>query len=301
MEETTKSKKPLLVGIILLLVFAGLYTFVLFAYQSEGEARKAELSYDADKLEKLDKNRIAADAKIVTADPMKGDIAVRLTFTPQGSLATADGKLARDLVLDVSAATGKHVIEYKKGRKMDPVEVIVDMYDGEPMDFPFDKHAGELAFFFEPAGAAQAAEAPAEQIPVALELRGSVSGLRIDASYAEENKDNNVAVDISISRARTTMFFSLFIMAAMWALAIGVVCLVFRVFAGHRKIEISMFSFLGALLFAFPALRNSQPGTPPIGTLSDFLAFFWAEVIIAMSLLSVVLRWLVRGPGGEGK
>ena len=62
MEETTKSNKPLLVGIILLLVFAGLYTFVLFAYQSEGETRKAELSYDADKLEKLDKNRIAADA-----------------------------------------------------------------------------------------------------------------------------------------------------------------------------------------------------------------------------------------------
>jgi hypothetical protein len=301
MEETTKSKKPLLAGIVLLLVFAGLYTFVLFAYQSEGETRKAELSYDDAKLEKLDKNRIAAEAKIVTADPMKGDIAVRLSFTPQGSLATADGKLARDLVLDVSAATGKHVYEYKKGRKMDPVELIVDMYEGEPMDFPFDKHEGQLAFFFEPAGAAQVAETTAEQIPVELTLRGSVTGLRIDASFAEENKDNNVVVDISISRARTTMFFSLFIMAAMWALAIGVVCLVFRVFAGHRKIEISMFSFLGALLFAFPALRNSQPGTPPIGTLSDFLAFFWAEVIIALSLLSVVLRWLVRGPGGEGK
>ncbi|MEY2499091.1 MAG: hypothetical protein QOD12_2647 [Verrucomicrobiota bacterium] len=301
MEETTKSKKPLVIGIVLLLVFAAAYTCVLLAYQSEGETRKAELSYDDAKLEKLDKNRVAAEAKIVSADPIKGDIAVRLSFTPQGTLATADGKLARDLVLDVSAATGKHVIEYKKGRKMDPVEVIVDMYEGEPMDFPFDKHAGQLNFFFEPAGAAPAAEGTVEQIPVELTLRGSVSGLRIDASFAEENKDNNVVVDISISRARTTMFFSLFIMIAMWALAIGVICLVFRVFAGHRKIEISMFSFLGALLFAFPALRNSQPGTPPIGTLSDFLAFFWAEVIIAMSLLSVVLRWLVRGPGGDAK
>src|ERR1700730_14405098 len=133
MEETKKSKKPFLVGIVLLLVFAAAYTFVLLAYQSEGETRKAELSYDDAKLENLDKNRIAAEAKIVTADPMKGDIAVRLVFTPQGSLATGDGKLARDLALDVSAATGKHVIEYKKGRKMDPIEVIVDMYEGEPM------------------------------------------------------------------------------------------------------------------------------------------------------------------------
>jgi uncharacterized protein DUF4436 len=300
MEEPKKSKSALIVGIVLLLVFAAAYALVLRTYQSEGENRKAELSYDAEKLEKLDKNRIAADAKIVTADPMKGDIAVRLTFTPEGSLATADGKLTRDLQLDVSSATGKHVYEFKKGRKMDSVEAIVDLYDGEPMDFPFDKHEGELAFFFEPAGATQVAEGP-EQIPVAVELRGSVSGLRIDAEYAKENTDNNVVVDLTISRAHTTLFFSLFIMIAMWLLTIGVIFLVFRVFAGHRKIEISMFSFLGALLFAFPALRNSQPGTPPIGTLSDFLAFFWAEVIIALSLLAVLLRWLRHGPGGEGQ
>ena len=293
MAEPAKSKKPKLIGLILLGVFFAAYIFVLFAYQNEGEARKAELAYDTEKLEKFDKNRIAAEAKIVTADPMKGDIAVRLVFTPQGTLATPDGKLARDLVLDVAAATGKHVYEFKKGRKMDPVETIVDIYEGEPMDFPFDEHEGQLAFFFTPAGEGS------EQIPVALELRGSVTGLRIDAEYGEGNTDNNVVVDISISRARTTMFFSLFIMLAMWALAIGVVCLVFRVFSGQRKIEISMFSFLGALLFAFPALRNSQPGTPPIGTLGDFLAFFWAEVIIALSLLSVVLRWIIRGPGGD--
>lgn len=293
MAEPAKTKKPMLIGFILLAVFVAAYISVLFLYQSEGETRKAELSYDAEKLEKLDKNHIAAEAKIVTADPIKGDIAVRLVFTPQGNLAGPDGKLARDLVLDVAAATGKHVYEFKKGRKMDPVETVVDIYEGEPMDFPFDEHEGQLAFFFTPPGEG------AEQIPVALELRGSVSGLRIDAEYGEGNSDTNAVVDISICRARTTMFFSLFIMLAMWALAIGVVCLVFRVFAGQRKIEISMFSFLGALLFAFPALRNSQPGTPPIGTLSDFLAFFWAEVIIALSLLSVVLRWIIRGPGGD--
>ncbi len=34
-----------------------------------------------------------------------------------------DGKLTRDIVLDVSAATGKHVYEFKKGRRMDHVNV----------------------------------------------------------------------------------------------------------------------------------------------------------------------------------
>jgi hypothetical protein len=293
MAEPKKSKKALIIGIVFLIVFATAYALVLCAFKNESENRAAALSPN----EKLGNDRIDASARIVTADPVKGDISVRLTFTPHGSLLSADGvTLSRDLLLDVSSATGKHAYEFKKGKRMDPVEAIVEIFEGEPMDYPFDRHEAQLSFYFEPAGAATDAD---KSIPVATELYGSVSGLRIVADYAKEHADDHVVIDLDISRAPTAIFFSVFIMAAMWSLALGVVFLVFRVLAGHRKIEISMFSFLGALLFAFPALRNSQPGTPPIGTLSDFLAFFWAEVIIALSLLSVVLTWLIRGPGGD--
>jgi hypothetical protein len=297
MEETTKSKKPLIVGIVLLLIFAGLYVFVLGAYKNEGNNRAAELTADT---AKAGENRIDVSGRIVTADPIKGDVVVRLEFTPHGSLASGDGGLlARDLELYVSSATGKNVHEFKKGKRMYPVEAVVEIYEGEPMDYPFDSHSAELSFFFEPGKGGEAGGN--EAIPVGVEMRGSVAGLRLDTEYAKENTPDHAVIEISIQRATTAVFFSVFIMIAMWALVIGVILLVFRVFAGHRKIEISMFSFLGALLFAFPALRNSQPGTPPIGTLSDFIAFFWAEVIVALSLLSVVLRWITRGPGGDAK
>jgi hypothetical protein len=282
----------LLIGIILLLVFAGAYIFVLTAYKSEGDNRAAELAADT---QKAGENRIDVTGRIVTADPLKGDIMVRLEFTPHGTLAGENGALARDLEFYVSSASGKNVHEFKKGKLMNPVEAVVEIYEGEPMDYPFDAHSAELSFAFQGAGGGN------ESVPVAVELRGSVAGLRIDTEYAKANTPEHAVIDISLERASTARFFSIFIMIAMWALVGGVVFLVFRVLAGHRKIEISMFSFLGALLFAFPALRNSQPGTPPIGTLSDFLAFFWAEVIIALSLLSVVICWLVRGPGGEAK
>jgi hypothetical protein len=297
MEEPTKSKKPLLIGLLLLLVFAGAYIFVLNKYKSEGENRAAWLEPDT---QKAGENRIDVTGRIVTADVMKGDVMVRLEFTPKGSFLSADGTtLARDLELYVASATGKNMHEFKKGKRMNPVEAVVEIYEGEPMDYPFDAHTAELAFFFEPAAAKGGEAGGNESIPVAVEMRGSVAGLRLDTEYAKENTPDHSIIEIGIQRATTAVFFSVFIMIAMWALTIGVICLVFRVFAGHRKIEISMFSFLGALLFAFPALRNSQPGTPPIGTLSDFLAFFWAEVIIALSLLAVVLRWLIRGPGGD--
>ena len=302
MEEpttTASSKKPLIVGLVLLLIFAGAYIFVLTKYKSEGENRAAWLEPDT---QKAGENRIDVSGRIVTADPMKGDVMVRLEFTPHGSLLSADGvTLARDLDLYLASATGKNVHEFKKGKRMTPVEAVVEIYEGEPMDYPFDAHTAELAFFFEPSAAKSGETGGNESIPVAVELRGSVAGLRIDTEYAKENAPDHTVIDISLQRATTAVFFSVFIMIAMWALAIGVIFLVFRVLAGHRKIEISMFSFLGALLFAFPALRNSQPGTPPIGTMSDFIAFFWAEVIVALSLLSVVICWLVRGPGGEAK
>jgi hypothetical protein len=238
----------------------------------------------------------------VTADVIKGDVVVRLEFSPKGSFLSPDGAtLARDLDLYIASATGKNVHEFKKGKRMNPVEAVVEIYDGEPMDYPFDSHTAELTFFFEPAAAKGGETGGTESVPVAVEMHGSVAGLRIDTEYAKENTPDHPVIDVSIQRATTAIFFSVFIMVAMWALTVGVIFLVFRVFAGHRKIEISMFSFLGALLFAFPALRNSQPGTPPIGTLSDFIAFFWAEVIIALSLLSVVICWLVRGPGSEAK
>lgn len=308
MEEPAKSKKPLLVGLVLLLVFAGAYVFVLTKYKSEGENRAAFLEADT---KNAGENRIDVSGRIVSADVIKGDVVVRLEFSPKGSLLSADGAtLARDLELYVSTATGKNVHEFKKGKRMNPVEAIVEIYEGEPMDYPFDTHTAQLSFFFEPAGAKGGETGGNDSVPAAVELRGSVAGLRMDTAYVEKdskhpedpfNMPDHTLISISIERATTAVFFSVFIMIAMWALAAGVLCLVFRVFAGHRKIEISMFSFLGALLFAFPALRNSQPGTPPIGTLSDFLAFFWAEVIIALSLLAVVLRWLVKGPGGDAK
>jgi hypothetical protein len=302
MEESSpnKSKKPLIVAVIVLLAFAAAYVFALTKYKSEAENRAAWLEPDT---QKAGENRIDVVGRIVTADVMKGDIVVRLEFKPHGSFLAADGAtLARDLELYVASATGKNVHEFKKGKRMNPVEAVVEIYEGEPMDYPFDSHTAELAFFFEPAAAKGGETGGDESIPVAIQLGGSVAGLRIDTDYDKENnKPDHAVIDISIQRATTAMFFSVFIMIAMWALTCGVIFLVYRVFAGHRKIEISMFSFLGALLFAFPALRNSQPGTPPIGTLSDFIAFFWAEVIIALSLLTVVICWLVRGPGGEAK
>jgi len=39
-----------------------------------------------------------------------------------------------------------------------------------------------------------------------------------------------------------------------------------------------------------------MPGTPPIGTLADFLSFFWAECLVAACLFVLVVIYLRRLP-----
>lgn len=55
-----------------------------------------------------------------------------------------------------------------------------------------------------------------------------------------------------------------------------------------------MFSFIGALLFAFYAVRDGQPNVPPIGAYCDFISFFWAEALIAGCLVVALAAWILR-------
>ena len=65
-------------------------------------------------------------------------------------------------------------------------------------------------------------------------------------------------------------------------------------YCGDAKLSWQCSRSRAALLFAFATVRNAQPGTPPIGTYSDFISFFWAEVIIALCLVVLVFTWLLR-------
>src|SRR5688500_6975305 len=149
MAEPAKSNKTKLVGLILLAVLAAAYVFVLYTYQSEGENRAAWLEPDT---QKAGENRIDVFGRIVTADPIKGDVMVRLEFKPHGNLLSPDGAtLARDLELYVASATGKNMHRFKKGKRMNPVEAVVERYECRPMEDAYDEHRAERACVCRPA------------------------------------------------------------------------------------------------------------------------------------------------------
>lgn len=329
MAEKLKAK-DIIVTVAVMIVFGIALVLVLNVYKNEGDKRSAAVSDLGDK----DPNHIEVDVKLMSIDPNKGDIVARLEFEPKGHFTTDEGlTLARDLKLFVNSATGKQELDFPKGKRMNPTEVVVSLFDGLVTDYPFDKHSAYLELYFMPGKeaakdkAAEAAPKPAEaaatpkpeapvtgeeqkkeeadkkteaakpdddDIPIGVDFVGSIPGFKIDAAKAKESTEDYVGIDMTISRAATTKFFSLFVMTMMWGLTLGVMFLTLSVLLRGRKVELAMFSFTAALLFAFATVRNAQPGTPPIGTYSDFISFFWAEVIIALCLIILVFTWLLR-------
>lgn len=336
-----------LAAIVLLIVIAlGLFG-VLHLYRSETE--KSAASITAGDGESAD--RIEIFAKVVGVDPIKGDLTCRLDFTPHGAFTPDEGRtLAKPLRLTVNSATGKGEHEFAKGKKMGPVEVVLDLYDSQVMDYPFDAHKADLYLDFEldqaaidkekkekdkekgakaevapapaPEVAAEAAEEgdtaevetakaepakvdpakPAaakpeedgESIPIDFELTGQIAGLKIVGVEDKESTPDFLMIGLTVRRSTTVVGYALFVMGAMWLLSLSVIRLIWSALFEGRKIEVGMFSFLGAMMFAFPALRNSQPGAPALGTFSDFISFFWAEGTIALALLVLVTAFLSR-------
>jgi len=329
MSEKVKAK-DIIVTIAVLIVFAVALVLVLNIYKGEGDKRSAAVSDLGDK----DPNHIEVDVKLVSIDPNKGDIVARLEFLPKGHFTTDEGStLARELKLYVNSANGKQELDFPKGKRMNPMEVVVNMFDGVVTDYPFDKHSAFLEMYFMPGKeaakekTAEAAPKPAEpkptptpeapaagdeqkkdeeakkaeaakpdedDIPIGVDFVGSIPGFKIDAAKSKESTSDYVGIDMTISRASTTKFFSLFVMTMMWGLTVAVLFMTLSVVLRGRKVELAMFSFTAALLFAFATVRNAQPGTPPIGTYGDFISFFWAEVIIALCLITLVFTWLLR-------
>jgi hypothetical protein len=76
----------------------------------------------------------------------------------------------------------------------------------------------------------------------------------------------------------------------MLAVAVGFMNMVRKLVRTDLPPDINELAFGAALLFAFPAIRSIEPFVPPMGVLSDFFGFFWAESIVAVSLV-VHLYW----------
>ncbi|MFH9352081.1 DUF4436 family protein [Kitasatospora sp. NPDC017646] len=167
--------------------------------------------------------------------------------------------------------------------------VTFNLFDGRVSDYPFDHYNAIIGF---------RASVGGRSVPlvIGLEEGDPFFSFRQAGKLSE---GDGVAVNERTSRSRSTFILAWFMMAAMWALALAVLLAARLIVRQRRGIIWPALSWMAATLFALVGMRNAAPGNPPVGSLLDSAAFFWAELLVAVGLTTVAVRG-ARIEGGHG-
>jgi hypothetical protein len=237
-------------------------------------------------------NGIIVKMTLVSVDTAASSGTVRVEAGPSGNFAEGNpdsNVLNRDVVLYTTTVNGSVGHNYRAGNFMDPFETTVPL-EGDTSAYPFYHLGIKLGALATTSGGVKAGEG----VRLQLNVVSSLSGYRVSPNDTTREGTGVVEVDLHVDPSWATVVFAVFIMVVMWALALGAVSVAVNLIRRRRKFEGSFTTLLAALLFAFPTVRNNLPGIPPVGVLFDYVAFFWAEALVALSLIALLTGWTLR-------
>jgi len=168
--------------------------------------------------------------------------------------------------------------------------------------YPFDRYDGAFALLAVRGSPNTFTEViDSETVPMSLTVIESTSGFDLDATADDFGGEVLELVQVSYTATRTApvLVWVSIMMAIYWLLTAAVVAVVLVTVLGFREWETRHLAWLAAMIFAFTSFRAAAPDSPPIGVYFDFASFFWAELIVAVCLAVMVIKYLV-GHGISG-
>jgi len=173
-------------------------------------------------------------------------------------------------------------------------QVVTAVADGDPNHYPFDVYTIELPYAVSSGDVLSHSNAPF--VPWSGYAYGVLQNYRFDVQFVPQNRTSIVILQVTVTRSATTKGFALFIVVLMWALSITAALIAFQTWFRMRDVPAPLVAVFVSLLFALPAVRNTQPAVPPIGTLLDAVSLFWNMVIVACSNIAVMLAYFYQCP-----
>ncbi|MFZ3474513.1 DUF4436 domain-containing protein [Streptomyces sp. 4.24] len=271
---------PLLPGLAVLAVVAAV---TVGAWLQFGERHALDTVYTAGR---ADSDRVDVEATIQRVDAAGRELVLRVLVTPRGALAEAGGiSPVDDLTLQTSTAT-RGDLTFKAHQRISTLDVPVALTGGSITDYPFDAYGADVEF---------SAVLGGEKVPVRVLF--SNNDVLFSATVESAEADQGAALlDVGLARSNSVLVFAVFMMIAMWALAVSVLIGGWFLVTRRKGLTWPALGWMAATLFALAAFRNTAPGTPPIGCLLDYLAFLWAETAIAFCLVTVVVMGIRAEP-----
>lgn len=299
--------------LVLLALLVFVYGFVLIRNLNESSRRSLQLrdySNTAD--------HVAVSVLITAVSPSTQELTAQISFRPQGALAQDEVTPAVNLKLLTNNVRSQQEFNFPKGTRMNRIEAVFPL-NGELNRYPFDQYETTLWLLMttpsrkkQPVSSniPEGAEEQAPQgdqlavgtnalqqsttVPLAITLSASTPGLKFVGNISRENSLKVPGIGLKISRADSAITVSVFLMMLMAGLALSLLAIVFRAMTSGRKVDLVPLSVTISLIFGLPALRNVQPGVPPVGALGDYVSFIWAEIIVGLSAIVIIWTWLLR-------
>ncbi len=282
-------RRVLIAGMGVLVIIGVLFTIVIRSYLTEEGNREPVIVRSSAKPNSSDYLEIKAS--VMGVDLETDELMMRLEFEPHGAMTIGDGIPTHKLHLTVSSDTGEPLI-FEAGEPMEPRQVRMELNEGEISDYPFDRYAGRFEVMVTETATESESFIPA---PTQLQFYGYHHGLHFEVAPAPANTHNIARVNMSLTRSPLVLASVIFGMVLMWIIAlmnipfVGMVAL--RMWDDR---ELELFVYMTGLIVGFYFFRDALPNSPPIGTFSDYLAFFWAEAISGCSAIVLALVWLGR-------
>lgn len=167
---------------------------------------------------------------------------------------------------------------------------------GSQFFYPFDTHRARIRLFVDrDEGIGSGGKPELKRQPFTFDFNiPTFEGYDVTMTPMPDNSPTLLDLDVVLKRTLPIRCYSVFIALLMLLISVSVLRMAQKRLKSTEAPEMGEMAFCAALLFAFPAIRNAQPFAPPMGVLSDYLGFFWAESLVAISLIIKLNIWLRR-------
>ncbi|KAI8899253.1 hypothetical protein BC833DRAFT_586505 [Globomyces pollinis-pini] len=167
------------------------------------------------------------------------------------------------------------------------VDQTYTVFQGTPIAYPWDTYFFAVTFDVMGTGLTK----DNIHIEIISDIDGwQISTFEIEGPIISSSSGKvTVTVPVEVSRSIVYKLFAMFIFLIMWFLSLSSIAMAISIWLSGRTVEPPTIGIQGALLFALPAIRNSQPSVPSIGITFDIAGFFFNELLIAISM--VILMW----------
>ena len=308
--------------VLSILVF---YCLILLRNLDEGKRRSLQLRDDTDAAD-----HVAMSVLVTGVNPATQELTVQIALRPQGALAQDEVTPAVDLRLLTNNVRSQQEFDFPKGKRMNRIEAVFPL-NGELNRYPLDHYSTTLWLLMttpaqkiqpktpqipkdsalpQTTGVPETTQAEASQgdhlavgatelqqstmVPLTIALSASTPGIKFNGNVSRESSLKVTGIELQIRRADNVIAVSILLMVLMIGLAMSLLGMVLKDMTSGSKVDLVPLSISISLIFGLPALRNVQPGVPPVGAFGDYLSFIWAEIIVGTSAIILIWTWLLR-------